>query len=123
MKINCGWSRKKGSPNVKNTMGIFIDLPDSAWGTTDHAVIREALNAHKPEGDGWGLMGYCLVGSEKKPKECNCDLRTRLVGDGCEVCNPELALEHARDEITDLVDLVAALVESLEEIVATTADS
>lgn len=26
-----------------------------------------------------------------KEKQCNCDLRTRLVGDGCEVCNPELA--------------------------------
>lgn len=24
---------------------------------------------------------------------CNCDLRTKLVGDGCEICNPELAAE------------------------------
>lgn len=23
--------------------------------------------------------------------ECNCDLRTKLVGDGCSVCNPDIA--------------------------------
>ena len=25
--------------------------------------------------------------------ECNCSMRTQLVGDGCEVCNPEMAAE------------------------------
>jgi len=24
---------------------------------------------------------------------CKCDMRTKLVGDGCEICNPELAAE------------------------------
>lgn len=35
-------------------------------------------------------------------KECTCDLRTRVVGDGCEICNPEKALEYAKETIADL---------------------
>lgn len=29
--------------------------------------------------------------------ECQCSLRTRLVGDGCQACNPTLAAEIAAD--------------------------
>lgn len=29
---------------------------------------------------------------------CKCDMRTRLVGDGCEFCNPTLADELAKEQ-------------------------
>lgn len=29
--------------------------------------------------------------------ECKCDLRTKLVGDGCEACHPALAAELAAE--------------------------
>lgn len=33
---------------------------------------------------------------------CQCDMRTRLVGDGCEFCNPQLADELAKEQIERL---------------------
>jgi hypothetical protein len=35
--------------------------------------------------------------------ECQCDIRTRLVGDGCAICNPELAAEMS-EPVTGAVD-------------------
>ena len=51
---------------------------------------------------------YHLVLEEERKKEvekpdtagkkvCKCDLRTKLVGDGCKVCNPELAAEIEKE--------------------------
>lgn len=34
-------------------------------------------------------------------KECKCNLRTRLVGDGCEICNPEMVIEILRDRLEE----------------------
>jgi hypothetical protein len=34
--------------------------------------------------------------------ECKCAFQQRLIGDGCEICNPEKALEYAYQTITDL---------------------
>jgi len=55
--------------------------------------------------------------------KCECSLRTKLVGEGCDKCKPELALGHARDYISDLEkenkqleEINANLVNALETI-------
>jgi hypothetical protein len=37
-------------------------------------------------------------------RSCTCDLRTKLVGDGCADCNPSLALESIRQLAQDALD-------------------
>lgn len=38
------------------------------------------------------------VGSDISERKCKCNLKTKLVGDGCSVCNPELAAEYRKDD-------------------------
>ena len=33
---------------------------------------------------------------------CQCGLATRLVGDGCERCNPQLAIQLLKEQITEM---------------------
>ena len=33
---------------------------------------------------------------------CKCGLATRLVGDGCEHCNPQQAIEYLKEQIEDM---------------------
>jgi len=39
-----------------------------------------------------------LIQTVREIKKCKCDFRTRLVGDGCSVCNPEYAAQFKEDE-------------------------
>ena len=48
--------------------------------------------------------------------ECKCDMRTKLVGDGCEVCNQDIALDYAKDTIDELQADKVELIEALELI-------
>ena len=41
--------------------------------------------------------------------DCKCDLRTRLVGDGCEQCNPGMAYEMLQGAVEDLREEIARL--------------
>lgn len=34
-------------------------------------------------------------------KKCKCNLREKLVGDGCDICNPAKALEYARAALAE----------------------
>ena len=34
--------------------------------------------------------------------ECKCNLRTRVVGDGCEKCNPQMAIELLNERLDEL---------------------
>jgi len=36
--------------------------------------------------------------------KCKCDMRTKLIGDGCSICNPEYYLEVLSDQLNDLKD-------------------
>ena len=38
---------------------------------------------------------------EKQNNDCNCGLATRLVGDGCQHCNPQLTIELLKEQLED----------------------
>lgn len=50
--------------------------------------------------------------------KCKCNLRTRLVGDGCQYCNPTLHAELLEEKVTDLEAEIARLRLTDEELEA-----
>jgi hypothetical protein len=46
--------------------------------------------------------------------QCRCTLAQRLVGDGCEVCNPQLAQRLAAEAQADAVEALRELVDALD---------
>lgn len=41
--------------------------------------------------------------------KCKCDLRTRLVGDGCETCNPQMAIDLLKEQVREQAEEIARL--------------
>jgi hypothetical protein len=82
------------------------------------------------QGGGTLLCDGCLDEMENEqyepvaePKQCKCSLRTALVGDGCEVCNPAQSLEYCRENLAEAVAerdrykaLAGELAEALEHL-------
>lgn len=46
--------------------------------------------------------------------KCKCDFRTKLVGDGCQHCNPQITIDSLNDEIQTLRAQVETLMEALK---------
>ncbi len=56
-----------------------------------------------------------LLSASAEPAECKCSLHTKTVGDGCSICNPELAAEYAmeaaEDDQHDLISNLTAIID------------
>lgn len=72
-----------------------IDLEAISW-----AYIKlSAFGVGNSNMDSAMMMDRLNLMLQAEPaQECKCDLRTKLVGDGCAVCNPELAERYAEQQ-------------------------
>lgn len=68
-----------------------------------HAYLTDALTPKGEHEPGCPRLQFWDAGEHEAPctcgdGECRCNLRTKLVGDGCSVCNPTLAAELTERE-------------------------
>ena len=83
-----------------STLREAARLVVAAWSSTRPAWIEQCNAA---------VMALDAALKAQAEQACKCNLRTRLVGDGCEVCNPKLAAELAQQVQEPAQEPVAAV--------------
>ena len=48
--------------------------------------------------------------------KCNCSITTSVLGDGCEICNPEYYIDMLKDEVKDLEEANKELLSALHDL-------
>lgn len=69
-------------------------------------------------------MKACLnacagIPTERLERKCECSLRTKCVGDGCDICNPRMALEYALENMKELEQQLDELQAKYSELLKT----
>ncbi len=92
-------------------LASYIDNP-SAWESFDQGVSDAIASAVE------SIRALLSLLTPPTDAKCKCDLRTQLVGDGCAVCNPELAAEMGCPptdvEVRDAVERLGRFATDLE---------